>query len=76
MVVPGRPRDIARISREDLRRRIAGGDAYVLDVRTDESWASSHVRVPGAHRVRPDQEELEKSLSVLPRGKMIVTYCT
>jgi membrane protein DedA with SNARE-associated domain len=65
--------DVARISPEELRDRIAAGeDLYIVDLRTRlESDATS---VPGAIRLSPD--ELAGNSNQVPRGREIVLLCS
>ncbi len=56
---------------EELRRRVATGEAVVLDVRPRDEYDSGHV--PGA--VSAPLEELENHLDTLSRDKEILAYC-
>ena len=50
-----------RVSVEDARREIAGGDATAVDVRSEEEWSKGHV--PGAiHLPDGDPEQATKPL--------------
>jgi rhodanese-related sulfurtransferase len=67
--------DTPRITVEDLRRRMAAGEDFVLiDTRNPQAWAQSDVRAAGAIRVPLD--DLEANLSKIPKGRPIVAYCT
>jgi len=64
---------VEQVSTEDLSRRLASGEEIVLlDVRTPEEYAVSHL--PGAIRVDPDAEDLE-GLPV-PAGADVIAYCS
>jgi membrane protein DedA with SNARE-associated domain/rhodanese-related sulfurtransferase len=64
---------LARISVEELRRLIEGGQApSIVDVRTTRSFAAQHI--PGALRMTLD--EVDEQLAALPRDGEIVLYCT
>jgi len=56
---------------EELRRRVASGEAVVLDVRPRDEYDSGHV--PGA--VSAPLEELENHLGTIPRDREILAYC-
>lgn len=64
---------VARITPEELRRRIdAGEDLYIVDLRSTLQGESS--TVPGA--VRFSAEELTAKSSQIPRGRDIILFCT
>lgn len=65
----------SRISVEDLRPRLDGGeDVFFVDTRNPKAWAEAETRLPGAIRVPADQ--VEQHLADIPRDRMIVSYCT
>jgi hypothetical protein len=67
--------DDLRITVDELRKRMeAGEDFIVIDTRNPKAWAESDQKLPEAIRVPLDN--LEQSLSKIPRDKSIVTYCT
>jgi rhodanese-related sulfurtransferase len=45
-----------------------------IDSRNPIAWGSSKVRLPGALRIPID--EVERHLSVLPRERRLIVYCT
>jgi len=64
-----------RISVDGVRERLDRGEPIVfLDVRNPQAWASSDVKVPGAIRIPLD--ELPDRADELPRGALVVAYCT
>lgn len=63
---------VPRISVEDLKDAMNSGSVAVVDVRNEESWEAGHI--PGAKHI-PIGEIAARS-GELPRGRMIVTYCT
>lgn len=63
---------VPRISVEDLKDAMKSGSVVVIDVRNEESWEAGHI--PGAKHI-PIGEIAARS-GELPRGRMIVTYCT
>ena len=64
-----------RITIDDLKRRMeAGEDFTIVDVRTPQAWAESDTMIPESIRVPLD--ELEKSLTRIPKNRPVVAYCT
>lgn len=63
---------VRRITPAELQKLIDQGKAYVVDVRTQDSFDMGHI--PGA-RLIPVGEIL-KHVNELPRDKTIVTYCS
>jgi len=64
-----------RITPEEVRRRTAAGERVVLvDTRNPHAWAEAETKLPGAIRVPADA--VDEHLDEIPRGAMIVTYCT
>jgi membrane protein DedA with SNARE-associated domain len=66
---------IARITPEELRRKIESGeDAFIVDLRHSSEFEAKDAWVPGAKRMRP--EDLEEHRDEIPRDRDIVLYCT
>ena len=65
------PEDTDAVDTDELLRRLADGDAVVLDVRPTPEYAAGHL--PGALHI--PLEELADRLSELPRNTEIVAYC-
>ncbi|TMR91146.1 ArsR/SmtB family transcription factor [Nonomuraea basaltis] len=63
--------DTQRLTREQLRERIAAGDVTLIDVRPGEEYAAGHI--PGALSLPLD--ELAGRLNELPSDGAIVAYC-
>jgi 3-mercaptopyruvate sulfurtransferase SseA len=61
-----------RITTAELETLMKEGKAYVVDVRSQDSWDMGHI--PGAHLI--PAQEFYKHVDKLPRDKMIVTYCS
>jgi rhodanese-related sulfurtransferase len=51
-----------------------GEDFVIMDTRNPQAWAESGVKLPEAIRVFSDN--LEQTLSTIPKDKPIVAYCT
>src|SRR5256714_14585345 len=63
--------DVQVIGREELRERLARGDAILIDVRPEEEYAAGHI--DGARSI--PIEELDQRLAELPIDREIVAYC-
>lgn len=67
--------DTLRITVDELQKRMdKGEDFVVMDTRNPQAWAESEVKLPEAIRVSSDN--LEQTLSTIPKDKPIVAYCT
>jgi rhodanese-related sulfurtransferase len=51
-----------------------GEDFVIMDTRNPQAWAESGVKLPEAIRVSSDN--LEQTLSTIPKDKPTVAYCT
>jgi len=66
---------IARITPEELQRRLdAGEDIVVVDLRHSLEFEADPATVPGAIHVLPD--ELDARHAEIPRDREVVLYCT
>lgn len=63
--------DAEPVGLDELRERLAAGDALLLDVRPADEYAAGHL--PGARSLPID--ELEARLAELPEGTAVVAYC-
>jgi rhodanese-related sulfurtransferase/predicted transcriptional regulator len=63
--------EVEAIGRDELRARLARGEAVLLDVRPAEEYAAGHI--DGARSIPHD--ELERRLAELPEDTEIVAYC-
>jgi membrane protein DedA with SNARE-associated domain len=67
--------DMARISPEELKRRMEGGEEFtILDLRHPSEVDAGGGTLPGALRFPP--EELQERHQEVPRDRDIVLYCT
>ncbi len=70
-------KEIPRILPEEVARRMAEGERVVfVDSRNPTAWANSDRRLPGAVRVPSDRVDQVVSQGMVPRGGLIVAYCT
>ena len=66
---------IARISPEDLKRKLdAGEDVAILDVRSALDVAATPFAIPGSRWITP--ESLDEHLAEIPRDRELVLYCS
>ena len=65
------PEDTAAVDTDELLRRLATGDAVILDVRPEPEYAAGHL--PGAIHI--PLEELAERIGELPRNREVVAYC-
>jgi rhodanese-related sulfurtransferase/predicted transcriptional regulator len=63
--------DVEMVGREELLKRLASGDAVLVDVRPEEEFAAGHIE--GARSI--PIEELERRLEELPADREVVAYC-
>jgi 3-mercaptopyruvate sulfurtransferase SseA len=66
------PDGARRVTIEELETLIAQGKAYIVDVRTQDSYDSAHI----PNSVLIPSTEIVKHIKELPRDKTIVTYCS
>ena len=52
----------------------AGEDFTIIDTRNPKAWAEADTKIPEAVRIPID--ELEASLTRIPKDKPVVAYCT
>jgi rhodanese-related sulfurtransferase len=64
-----------RITPQEVKRRVDRGERLVfVDSRSPEAWAEADEQIPGSIRIPPD--ESAQHLDKIPRGRLVVTYCT
>jgi cytoskeletal protein RodZ len=63
---------VARIAVEDLREKMKAGQVTVIDVRPAAAYQAAHIQ--GALNI--PLASIETEMSMLPKSKPIVTYCT
>jgi len=65
-----------RITIDQVVQKMNQGDSIVfLDTRNDIDWGKGKTKIPGAIRVR-NNEELAQIYKTIPKDQFIVTYCT
>ena len=63
--------DLEPLQRDELLRRVAAGEAVVVDVRPAAEYAAGHI----AGAISVPLEVLEARLAELPPGREVVAYC-
>jgi rhodanese-related sulfurtransferase len=60
---------------DEVRKKLAAGEKFLfIDTRGPQEWAQSDVKVQGA--IHATSNNLDESLSGIPKDKVIVAYCT
>ena len=66
---------LARMTVEELRRRLDGGEEmFIIDLRSELDVKSDPYRIPGARHWRA--QEMEKRHQEIPRDREVVLYCS
>ena len=74
MLVTGQAQDdgVRRITPAEAHKMVAKGQAVILDVRGEDSFKAGHIKgtlwIP--------LNDISSRAGELPRGKMIITYCS
>lgn len=63
---------VARISAEDLREKVSGGNVVIVDVRDAVAYQNSHI----AGSINLPMSSIQANLDLIPKGKDVVAYCT
>jgi 3-mercaptopyruvate sulfurtransferase SseA len=66
--------EVPRVDLERARAAIASGEAIVIDVRSQEAYAQSHI--PGALNIQLSEFETNPAGVNLDKDQWIITYCT
>ncbi|HVT45162.1 MAG TPA: rhodanese-like domain-containing protein [Thermoanaerobaculia bacterium] len=73
--MPEEPVVVSRITAEEAKARVDRGEPIAfVDSRSEKSWSESEVEIPGSVRVPPDHAG--EHLSLVPKDRSVVTYCT
>jgi hypothetical protein len=65
--------DAPRMTKDELKGMLGNPDLVIIDVRTQQNWADSDLKIKGA--VREDPESLDSWANKYPKGKTLVLYC-
>jgi rhodanese-related sulfurtransferase len=66
--------DDLRIDPQEAARKIASGEAFLLDVVTEGAWRSLRQVPQGALRIPP--EAFADRLAEIPSGRAAIAFCT
>lgn len=66
-------KDIAKITKEELKAKLSDANVVVVDVRLGKDWKASEEKIKGAVRVEGDQ--IDTLASTYPKEKTLVFYC-
>ncbi len=71
LAVPQAP--IKRISIDELKNMLNNPDLTIIDVRIENDWENSNMKIKGA--AREDYMRVETWADKYPKDKLIVVYC-
>lgn len=72
--LPQTEADVPRVSVEEAKAALAGGEAVIVDVRSAQAYAEVHIA--GAISIPLDQFENNIANVSLEKDQWIITYCT
>ena len=64
--------DVPRITKEELKSMLGNPGVIIVDVRQDQQWKSSHLKILGA--VHESPEYIEFWAGLYAKGKTLVLY--
>jgi hypothetical protein len=64
--------DIPRITKEELMDKLADPEVIIIDVRPEQQWRSSKLKILGA--IHEDSIDIESWAGKYPKDKTIVLY--
>ena len=64
--------DIPRITKEELMEKLADPEVVILDVRPEQQWKSTKLKIVGA--IHEDPMDIESWAGKYPKDKTIVLY--
>lgn len=66
-----------RISVEEMKKRLETEDITILDVRQDEPYAESSIKIKGSIRIDPNSDAaIQSFINLAVKNRPIITYCT
>jgi len=67
--------EATRITVDEVKERMDRGEQFAfVDTRNSKAWDEARTKLPGAIRVPAD--EVEQTLTYIPRDRTALTYCT
>jgi rhodanese-related sulfurtransferase len=73
-VAPVMAADAPRITKEELKAMMDNPKVIIVDVRTNEGWSESKLKIKGA--VREDPSKVKLWIEKYPLDKTYVFYCS
>ena len=64
---------VPRMTKDELKALLDGPDLTIIDVRHDQDWKGSDVKIKGA--VREDPDDVQSWANKYAKNKLIVLYC-
>lgn len=64
---------VPRITKEKLKEMLGNPDVITIDVRIENDWKTSEVKIKGA--VREDPKKVNSWMNNYPKEKTLVFYC-
>jgi hypothetical protein len=65
--------DVPRITKEQLMDKLADPEVIIIDVRPEQQWKTSKLKILGA--IHEDAMAIESWAGKYPKDKTIVLYC-
>ena len=65
--------DVPRMTKEDLKAKLATPNLVIVDLRVGTDWKASEVKIKGA--VRGDPQNIESWAKTYPEDTTFVLYC-
>ena len=65
--------DAPRMTKDEINALLDGPDLTIIDVRHDQDWKGSDVRIKGA--VREDPDDVKSWARKYSKDRLIVLYC-
>lgn len=65
--------EVARISKEEVRKMLGNPGCIIIDVRQQADWNASKEKIEGA--VREDPDKVASLMDKYPKDKTLIFYC-
>ena len=64
---------VPRMTKDELKALLDGPDLTIIDVRHDQDWKGSDVKIKGA--VREDPNDVKSWVDKYAKDRLIILYC-
>jgi hypothetical protein len=64
---------VPRMTKDEINALLDGPDLTIIDVRHDQDWKGSDVRIKGA--VREDPDDVKSWVDKYAKERLIILYC-